>query len=56
VVNELKKLGLGAQFTLLPLSAGSVIGVNGMLAAGDQLVISDPSRRRIEIRLRRFGE
>ena len=52
VVNELKLLGLGDQFKILPLSAGDAIDTSGGVATGDAPARSDPARRRIEIRLR----
>jgi flagellar motor protein MotB len=56
VVNELKSLGVEKDFVLLPLSAGPTIDTGDKLASGDQSGISNPARRRIEIRLRRHGE
>jgi flagellar motor protein MotB len=53
VVRELRALGMGAEFTLLPLSAGAVIDTNATLAAGNRPAVPLPERRRIEIRLRR---
>jgi flagellar motor protein MotB len=56
VVNELKRLGLSKDFTLLPFSAGAAIDTNETVASGNQAGILLPARRRIEIRLRRPGE
>jgi flagellar motor protein MotB len=56
VVNVLRALGLGSSFTLLPLSAGQAIDTDGSLAAGAKVIMAEPARRRIEIRLRRHGE
>jgi flagellar motor protein MotB len=53
VVRELRALGMGSEFTLLPLSAGAVIDTNATLAAGNRPAVPLPERRRIEIRLRR---
>src|SRR4029077_3479080 len=53
VVIELKKLGLQKGFTLLPLSAGPAINTDETLAQGSSSSVATPSRRRIEIRLRR---
>ena len=55
VVAELTRLGLARQFTILPLSAGPSINVDGTLAEGLALPASEPARRRIEIRLRRMN-
>jgi flagellar motor protein MotB len=56
VVNEFKKLGLEKDFTLLPLSAGPAISTEETLAPGNQGGAPNPSRRRIDIRLKRRGE
>ncbi len=56
VVEELKRLGLQNDFTIVPLSAGSAIDLDGSLAPGNQYGVPVPDRRRIEIRLRRTGE
>ncbi len=53
VVDELKRLGLGRDFVLLPLSSGAAIDTNETIASGSQMSTSLPARRRIEIRLRR---
>lgn len=53
VVGELRRLGLGRYFTLLPLSAGQTTDVNERLADGSLPPVLVAGRRRIELRMRR---
>ena len=46
-------LGLGQEFTILPLSAGPLITVDENITSGSAKATGEEARRRIEIRLRR---